>query len=885
MKTLSPEDMQNKLHRVVEIYAPNPLDPNAGTLGSGFAVTDDLVLTAKHVVQDAKQVRVRGLGEEWPTYRSAEVVWLSAKWDAALIRLADAPWSSVPDRGELHWVRLSGQFPILWIAYGFPRATEFPSGPGRELEAIDGDIIPGAGFKRGTLSLNVKSALPLPTAESSSLWQGISGAAILTEQDRKLIGLIVHDPPGFETSRLQGIPVEHLVSDPEFAQLVGVQTTEPVGVQSKREIHALEKQERKKRRALLMRVKARLTEEIRASLYHKILEEYKLSQVPAEVVHPWHFIYQPLPHAAYELPANTSITEIYDRTQGTLLLTGEGGAGKTTLLQMLALDLLQRAEQEETEPIPFVVSLEAWTKKDQDFSQWLVEALEKKPYRLSSLVSQRLIKKDLVLPLLDGVNQIAPSELAVCVRAIDSYQKEHSLLPLVLCSRDTDALEQHGGHLLDVIVTIQPLQPEQIDAYLQIIDRASTRIHDIFQRDPPLYELAKTPLRLCLLLFIARHGAGFDPAISVSTRRQQIFSRYTEYMLNRTDVAQRYPPQKIKQWLRFLARYLTNNRETEFYIEDLTVESLFPATIQQTVVGIAADSIVILPIGWGLYRLVDNTLRAYAHGYTGIGSYLDVFHYLPSIPFSSLLFLILFFLDIAALVFFCYPLYAFWPRYNRPMGIVHFWEVWPRLTKEHKFFAIFGALGLVPILWVGSGPIPAFASALISFATLNLTHPIPKKLTLTRPNQGVWYSLLQGIGYGLVSGILFGSVMGIAVWSGTTLSWGLTIGFFTAWVVFWLVGLAYGGKLVLRHSYLRFVAVSRVLPLNLSRFLHHAESRLLLRRIGGGYSFYHPLFLEYFAASSTATQPPSAGTPSPKRTGTRSSVPASRRRRKRKTHI
>ena len=237
MKKLSLEDLQNKLHRVVEIYTPNPDDPHTGRLGSGFAVTDNLILTAKHVVQNAKQVRVRGLGEEWPRYRNAEVVWLSGEWDAALVRLANAPWSSASDRGEsgLHWVHLSGQAPILCIAYGFPQATQFPSRQGRELEAIAGDIIPGAGIKRGTLHLNVKSALPLPTAEHSSPWQGLSGAAILTEQDRELIGLIVHDPSGFETSRLQGIFVHHLVCDSAFAQLVGVQATEPVGVQRKRE--------------------------------------------------------------------------------------------------------------------------------------------------------------------------------------------------------------------------------------------------------------------------------------------------------------------------------------------------------------------------------------------------------------------------------------------------------------------------------------------------------------------------------------------------------------------------------------------------------------------------------------------------------------------------
>jgi hypothetical protein len=658
---------------------------------------------------------------------------------------------------------------------------------------------------------------------------------------------------------------------------------------------AQEKQEKRDRQSLLKKVKARVAEEIRASLYNEVLREFRLSTLPEAVAHPWHFLYQPLPHAAYELPANTSITEIYDRARGTLLLTGEGGAGKTTLLQMLALDLLQRAEQEETEPIPFVVNLATWTKKHQDFSQWLVEMLEKKPYRLSPLVSQLLIQKDRVLPLLDGVNQIAPSELAACVQAIDVYQQEHSLLPLVLCSRDTDALEHHGGHLLDAIITIQPLLPQQIDAYLQSIDGANTHIHEAFQRDPQLYELAKTPLMLCLLILMARQGAGFDPSIPVTMRRQQIFSLYTQYMINRADIPQRYSPQNIERWLRYLARYLTNNRESEFYVEHLTIESFlyhssgFSAISKQVLFKVGANSLTLLPLIWGLSRLVDNTLRAYVPGYTRRILFFDIFLYLPSISLSSSLFLIMLFLSVTTLIFFCYPLYPIWPRSSRPMGTLHFWEVWPRLAKEHQLFLIFGAFGLVPVLWATTGPFPAFASALISFVTMLLTHPIPKKLipnSLTRSNRGVWYSFLQGISYGLASGLLFGSVTGIAVWSQTTLSWGLTLGFFTAWVVFWLIGLAYGGNLVIRHYYLRLLVISKVLPLNLSRFLHHAESRLLLRRINGGYSFYHPFFLEYFAASSTTMQPPSAGTPASERAGTRRRAPASRRRRTRKiTHL
>jgi hypothetical protein len=43
-------------------------------------------------------------------------------------------------------------------------------------------------------------------------------------------------------------------------------------------------------------------------------------------------------------------------------------------------------------------------------------------------------------------------------------------------------------------------------------------------------------------------------------------------------------------------------------------------------------------------------------------------------------------------------------------------------------------------------------------------------------------------------------------------------------------------------------------PLNLVRFLDHAISRILLRKVGGGYIFVHRMLLEYFASLESEQQ-------------------------------
>ena len=62
-------------------------------------------------------------------------------------------------------------------------------------------------------------------------------------------------------------------------------------------------------------------------------------------------------------------------------------------------------------------------------------------------------------------------------------------------------------------------------------------------------------------------------------------------------------------------------------------------------------------------------------------------------------------------------------------------------------------------------------------------------------------------------------------------------------------GLHYGGRAVSKHVILRLWLVRNgSIPSNYVRFLDHAAERVLLRKVGGGYAFLHPLLLEYFAA-------------------------------------
>lgn len=69
-----------------------------------------------------------------------------------------------------------------------------------------------------------------------------------------------------------------------------------------------------------------------------------------------------------------------------------------------------------------------------------------------------------------------------------------------------------------------------------------------------------------------------------------------------------------------------------------------------------------------------------------------------------------------------------------------------------------------------------------------------------------------------------------------------------------LVFLLTGGLAVLRHSIIRLLLwLSHTFPGPASQFLNDATARVLLQRIGGGYSFIHRLLLDHLADTDAET--------------------------------
>ena len=85
------------------------------------------------------------------------------------------------------------------------------------------------------------------------------------------------------------------------------------------------------------------------------------------------------------------------------------------------------------------------------------------------------------------------------------------------------------------------------------------------------------------------------------------------------------------------------------------------------------------------------------------------------------------------------------------------------------------------------------------------------------------------------------------------LNYGLNFGWFAGLCGGLLAWSMYGGLATVRHYSIRLLlSQAHTFPWHIQAFLDDATTRILMRRVGGGYSFAHRLLLDHFADSYQA---------------------------------
>jgi hypothetical protein len=598
------------------------------------------------------------------------------------------------------------------------------------------------------------------------------------------------------------------------------------------------------------------------------------------------------------------MSEVFDLLGGALLILGAPGTGKTTLLLELANDLLDRAEKDPDHLIPVVFSLSSWGARRQPLADWMVGELNRR-YDVPGQTARTWVDREMILPLLDGLDEVTPEHRAACVEAINQFYRDHRLVPLVVCSRTADYEALAARLRLQDAIVLQPLTPAQVDRYLEQAGAPLAEVREALRRDETLYALLDTPLMVSIvaLAIMGRSPAVLREPGRLEERRARLLAAYTDAMYERSAKEAPFPRQKTERWLAWLAAQMTAHDVSVFYLERMQVNWL-PTRGQQRVVrwgtgilsglsvGLIAGAALGLAVGplaglavtlffglafgliyglggrsritqpvetvrwswpramrWGAFGLLLGLAGELLGGLAadGVGE-----------PFGWLVGVLVFGLFVGLV----YGL-GLYSRFVRRVETS--WSCRRALSGLVFGLVIAVFLGLLT-QWIGGrvgGPAGRVVRMIVVGLIVGLLYALSGGLmrgeiaTRVSPNEGMRRSAWHALGFGLAGALAYGLVaLGFALLLRSLFDLalgGITVlfGVLVLGVIGGLrTGLYNGGYACLQHVGLRALlwrndCMPR--PRSTVPFLDDAAERMVLRKVGGGYIFVHRLLQDYYA--------------------------------------
>jgi hypothetical protein len=333
------------------------------------------------------------------------------------------------------------------------------------------------------------------------------------------------------------------------------------------------------------------------SLDHLARIELGLETKPDAVARPFDLLVQRPKHAPQSLPPGIPISRVFVEAGKALLILGDPGAGKTTLLLELARDLLTQAVEDEHHPIPVVFNLSSWAEQQLALADWLIDELNKR-YDVPRALAKTWVDAGLILPLFDGLDEVADDRREACVEAINAFLNENGLLPMVVCSRVADYEALTVRLRLPSAVIIQALSRQHVQSYVDQAGVSLAGLHTILQDDDTLWELLNTPLMLSIaaLAYKDRSAAEIHAFSTIEEHRAQLFAAYTDAMFHRRAKATPYSREQTERWLMWLARAMKAHNQSVFYPEWMQPDWL-PGQRQQRLVTFITSTIYGLFFG------------------------------------------------------------------------------------------------------------------------------------------------------------------------------------------------------------------------------------------------------------------------------------------------
>ena len=256
--------------------------------------------------------------------------------------------------------------------------------------------------------------------------------------------------------------------------------------------------------------------------------------------------------------------------------------------------------------IPVVFHLASWAQEQAPLHDWLIEELVQR-YDVPRNLSRSWVANNQILPLLDGLDEVALAQRSACVDAINDFRRARAFLPVVVCSRIGDYNNLATRLRLPGAVFVQPLTRSQVDACLQQAGQPLAAVRAALQDDEIMWELLETPLMLNIVS-LAYQGRSVQVARAegdIDARRTQIFQAYVDAMFARRGKPTRYTKAQTLRWLTWLADTMKQHDISLFYLERMQPTWLTSRTQQEMY---SVVTVMIIGLLFGLLMGLVGTL-------------------------------------------------------------------------------------------------------------------------------------------------------------------------------------------------------------------------------------------------------------------------------------
>ena len=529
-----------------------------------------------------------------------------------------------------------------------------------------------------------------------------------------------------------------------------------------------------------------------------------------------------------------------------LLILGDPGAGKTTQILELAIDWL---EKNEGLKIPVVFNLASWKNDGQRFDEWLQEALVS-GYGFSKQLAKEAIYKSKILPLLDGLDEVARDLVkeeerneirSSCLRSIDQYLSLFEVSYLVICSRRVEYIAAAADAPIKAAVLVNPLKSEEIKdtlnkAFNQITstkdENAATSLLKLLPQHPHLEIVLRSPFyyNIALEVFDERSTRQNLP-MEQEVLQQYLLTHFLNEKLTQTPNLKGFAALKTSYYLAWLAHLLNIESKVNFELVSFQPYHLDKQWKGNWGLGVISGLFFVI-----FFSLFFGLIRGLDFGLMG-GLYIGVFGRFEIKPSEK--------------------------RNINWIQLLHI-AVWKNVLAFGLIFGFtFGSIG---------GVVFGFNSV--------LTGTLIGGLALT-----LHFGLIYGFVFGLIGGMFFGLVKGlvenasfatiaspyhrlkseikfeILQWITIILPTNLLVSYISGTMQTWmdltfgvLIAVVFGIFLGLlntsffKHLILRlFLYGEKKLPLRWVSFFNYATAARILEQDGGQWRFRHQILQDYFA--------------------------------------